>query len=71
MGDVAFARLHPDTASHYKLAEGDVACFRQGASEVRLPVVLDAAIARDAVWIAGGISATTALGDLLGEVSIC
>jgi len=71
MGDVDFVRLHPETAAKYKLNDGDIACVKQGSAEVKLPVTLDATIARDAIWIAGGIAATAELGDLMGEVTIC
>lgn len=70
MGDVDFVRLHPETAARFKLAEGDIACVRQGTGEVKLPVTLDDRIAKDAVWIAGSIAATAELGDLMGEVEI-
>jgi NADH-quinone oxidoreductase subunit G len=70
LGDVDFARLHPETAARLKLTEGAIACIRQDTAEVKLLVVLDTTIARDAVWIAGGIAATAALGDLFGEVNI-
>ena len=63
-------RLHPETATHLNLHEGDAVQVKQHASVVRLPLILDARIAPQAAWIAGGIAATQALGDLFGEVEI-
>lgn len=62
-------RLHPDTAHHLGLPEGTVK-VKQAANEVALTMMFDERIAKDAVWIAGGITATDELGDLFGPVEL-
>lgn len=69
-GEVASARLHAKTAQRFKLQHGDKALVKQGSTELCLPVIIDARLPEDAVWIAGGIHATSGLGDLFGEVTI-
>lgn len=69
-GDVANARIHPDTAAKFNIADGARVRARQGTSSAELTVQYDERIARDAIWIAGGIEATSTLGDLFGEVEI-
>jgi len=69
-GELAVIRLHPDTASQLGLEEGGYALAKQQSGEVVLPVVIDSRIAREAVWIPGGISATRHLGDLMGAIDI-
>lgn len=69
-GETIAVRLHPETATHLNLHEGDAVQVKQHASVARLPLILDARIAPQAAWIAGGIAATQTLGDLFGEVEI-
>ncbi|MBX3709002.1 MAG: NADH-quinone oxidoreductase subunit NuoG [Gammaproteobacteria bacterium] len=69
-GEVAVVRLHPETASKLHLQEGKKVRVKQQVGEAELTVMLDARIAVDAAWIAGGIAATSGLGDLFGEVDI-
>lgn len=69
-GDAAVVRLHPDTAKHLQLQHGDMALIKQGHQEIKLPVMLDKRVAQEAAWVAGGILATTELGDLFGEVRV-
>jgi NADH-quinone oxidoreductase subunit G len=69
-GDVACVRLHPETAQQLSVREGDRVRVKQGAASAELVVKLDERIARDALWIAAGVAATSGLGDLLGEVEL-
>lgn len=69
-GDVAIARIHPETAARLKLRIDDLVTIKQNDCLAKLPIVLDKRIAQDAIWIAGGIAATDALGDLFGAVEI-
>ena len=69
-GDVAVIKLHPDVATAHQLQTGDQVTVRQQATQVVLPVVVDARVARGAAWIAGGIAATQCLGDLFGQIEI-
>lgn len=71
LGEVAVARLHPDTAAHLQLIEGKTITVKQGTASAVLPVVLDACIPTGAVWVAGGLSETASLGDLWGAVELC
>lgn len=70
-GDVSLMRLHPETARKYKLKEGDKIKVKQ-KSAVAGPfsVALDARIAENAVWLAGGTPAAVGLGDLFGSLTI-
>jgi hypothetical protein len=43
---------------------------KQNGAEIQLLLAADNSIAQDAAWIAGGIEATTGLGDLIGEVEV-
>lgn len=67
-GDVSVVRIHPETAGKLGLQEGGTVKVKQQSSEVTLTVMPDERVALDAAWIAGGISATNTLGDLLGEI---
>lgn len=69
-GDTAAIRLHPDTAKHLQVNSGDKLRVKQQASTIELFVTVDARIAKEAAWIAGGIEATRDLGDLFGELEI-
>jgi hypothetical protein len=67
---LACVRVHPETAGRLHLAEGDNVRVRQHSCEAMLPLVLDPSVAVDAAWIPGGITETSMLGDLYGEVEI-
>lgn len=69
-GEVASVRLHPETAKQLGIEEGSVVKVKQAAAVVELAVLLDARVATEAAWIAGGIPATRQLGELFGEVEI-
>lgn len=69
-GDLALARMHPETAAKLKLQDGAVVKFKQQHAVIELPLKLDAKVACDAVWIAGGIAATSGFGDLMGEIEV-
>lgn len=69
-GETAALRLHPETALKLQVTADDVVNIRQEAGRARLTVVLDERIAPDAVWVAGGIEATSRLGDLFGDIEI-
>lgn len=63
-------RIHPETASRLKLADGEKVWIKQHSQQVQLIVLFDARVAKDAALAAGGIPATTGLGDLVGEITI-
>jgi NADH-quinone oxidoreductase subunit G len=64
-------RVHPETADKHQLRAGEsVRVHQQNTGVVKMPVVLDERIAKDAVWIAGGIPATRHLGELFAKVEI-
>lgn len=69
-GDLACARIHPKTAERLKLAQDRLVNLTQGQSEMQLSLVIDEKIAENAIFVAGGLSATSHLGDLFGEIHI-
>lgn len=69
-GDVPLAKLHPNTAKKYSLKEGDEICFKQGHASARVHIKLDDRIAKDAVYLVGGIEESAELGDLYGAIEI-
>jgi NADH-quinone oxidoreductase subunit G len=69
-GNLAVARLHPDTAQHLSLKTGDIVRVRQQGNKVELPLLIDTKIAVGAAWVPGGIAATSGLGDLFGMLEI-
>lgn len=68
--DIATIRIHPDMAAKLHLQDGEVVKVQQQSGIASLPVKVDARVALDAAWIAAGITATRALGDLFGEIEI-
>ncbi len=69
-GDVDVARVHPDTAKKYQLQDGGRVIIKQGDAGVELPLIVDARIAKDAVWVAAARSTTTVLGGLFEKIDI-
>lgn len=69
-GDVDEARVHPDTAAKYQLHNGYHVMLLQGGASVRMTLKIDARIAKDAVWVAGGRAASSALGGLFDNIEI-
>lgn len=70
-GPTDYIRMHPETAQKYQIQDGDKVTVRQRHTEaVQLPVQIDKRIAKDALWIAGGIPATRHLGELFAQVEI-
>ena len=69
-GESDVVRMHAETAAQLNLQENDSVTIRQHSGAVSLPVKFDARIAKEAVWIAGGIAATVGLGDLFGTIEI-
>ena len=69
-GDTSFARMNAETAGKLQLCDGDTVRIKQDHAELSLPIKIDARIATDSVWIAGGIAATAELGDLIGPVVV-
>ncbi len=69
-GDVSAMRIHPETASKYHLQQGDEVRVKQAQATATFITAIDERIAKDAVWIAAGIAASSNLGDLFGEVEI-
>lgn len=69
-GEVAVARLHPETASSLGLSAGSMVDIDQRGHQAKLPAVLDDRVPAGAVWVAGGLDVTASLGDLFGELTI-
>jgi NADH-quinone oxidoreductase subunit G len=69
-GEVAVARLHPQTAASLDLSAGSLAQIDQKGHKANLPVALDARVPVGAVWVAGGLDVTASLGHLFGELTI-
>jgi len=72
-GELDVIRLHPDTANKLGLKAGDMAELKQGHAVATMSVRFDERLAKDTAWIAGGMAASSTLGDLIGtlEVSLC
>lgn len=69
-GEVAVLRIHAETAKKLGLEDGGRASVKQASGQAVLPVMFDHRVAQDAVWIAGGIHATSSLGELFGTVDV-
>jgi NADH-quinone oxidoreductase subunit G len=69
-GEVAAVRMHPRTAEKLLLSEGEQVFIKQHDNTIQLPVVLDMKVPLEAVFIAGGISATCDLSELFGWVEV-
>jgi NADH-quinone oxidoreductase subunit G len=69
-GDVAVARIHPETARMLQLEDGATVCVKQQAGETKLALHFDARVAMDAVWVAGATAVSAELGDLMGAITI-
>lgn len=70
-GDIEVARIHPETAHQLNLQQGDIVKIKQSqANEISMPILFDQRVAKEAVWIAGGIAATSNLGDLFGPIEV-
>lgn len=70
-GDTDVIRMHADTAAKLNKRDGDHVRVKQMHSgEATLKIVVDERIPADAAWIAGGVSATSELGDLFGAIEI-
>ncbi len=69
-GNVIEARMNSRTASSVRKQDGDHVTVTQQYGKMTLPVRIDARIADNAVYIAGGIPETSELGELFGEVEL-
>lgn len=69
-GEVNQVRMHPETAAALGLVDDDQVKVKQHTFESHLPLKTDSRIAQQTVWLAGGVSATSELGDLFGEIQI-
>lgn len=69
-GDLAAARMHPKTLHDLKIKHADIVTFSQNDAHVQLPVVMDERIPPHAVFIAGGIVASSGLQELFGEITL-
>lgn len=69
-GDVATARLHPETAKQLHVHEADMVIIKQGESKIGLTVMFDSRVPMDAVYIPGGIPETSGLNELFGAVEV-
>jgi hypothetical protein len=67
---VAAAHIHPETAAKLNLESGQLASFAQGAFKVTLPVVLNATVHQQGVWIASGHESTSELTNVYGVISV-
>lgn len=68
--DVAAVHVHPKMAQQLNIKEADTVNVSQGRTRLRLPVVLDARIPLHAVYLPGGILATSQLSELFGPIEI-
>ena len=66
--DLASIRIHPDTATKYKLS--DIATVSQGDIEITLPLVRDGRVALDSVWVQNALPETVDLGHAFGAITI-
>ena len=69
-GEVNALRLHPDTAKRLNVQADQQVTVRQQDAAAWLTVSLDERMAREAVWVAGGLAETATLGDLFGPIEI-
>jgi len=69
-GDLDVARVHPETAKKHHLEDGGRVIVRQGETGVELPVMFDARIAKDAVWLAASRYTSSGLGGLFDKIEI-
>lgn len=69
-GEFAMLRIHPETAKKLNLQSTDIVAIKQHGNDIQLGLTLDERVSKDAVWLAGGISVTSGLGDLFGEIEI-
>jgi len=69
-GNLVAVRLHPKTAAQLRVDDNEIVTVQQNESQVRLPVMFDARIPEQAAYLAGGILATSALGELFGPIEI-
>ncbi|HVE43894.1 MAG TPA: NADH-quinone oxidoreductase subunit NuoG [Gammaproteobacteria bacterium] len=70
MGEVGVVRLHPETAARHQLKTGDRVSVKQQTASAELSVVCDERVAKEALWVPGGVTQTSGLGDLFGEIEI-
>ena len=68
--DVDCARVHPNTAKQYQLVDGGRVIVKQGGEGVEMPLVCDARIAEEAVWVAAGRCSSAALGGLFEKIEL-
>ena len=66
--EVACIRMHPATASRFKLNE--TATVSQGDIEITLPLKIDERMAPDVVWVANALPETVDLGHSFAAITI-
>jgi NADH-quinone oxidoreductase subunit G len=69
-GELAAVRINPKTAAVLQLKEAELVLVKQGKQQVQQPVMFDARVPLQAVWMAGGILATSGLPELFGAISL-
>lgn len=69
-GNVAAVRMHPKTAAQLNVKETEPVIVKQLDGRVRLPVMFDERVPVNAVYIFGGIPATSSLSQLFGPIEI-
>lgn len=69
-GNPAVVRMNPRTAQHLNIKEAESVIIKQTEGRVRLSVMFDTRVPENAVYIFGGIPATSGLSQLFGPVEI-
>jgi hypothetical protein len=62
--------MNPHTAKHLNIKETEPVIIKQLDGRVRLSVMFDTRVPENAVYILGGIPATSGLSQLFGPVEI-
>lgn len=68
--DDALAYMAPVTARRLGIEEGDRVRVRQCSQAVQLTVRIESDLPADTVWITAGLSATAALGPMIGALTV-
>lgn len=69
-GDISVIKMHSDTAKKWQLTTGKSVKIQENGAHAFL-LHCDDTIAKNAVFIAGGIPEANGLGDLMGEITLC
>jgi len=69
-GELAAVRINSQAALDLKITSDEIVTVRQSGYSLKLPVKIDERVPMNAVFIPGGITATTSLSELFGPVEI-